>query len=149
MIEMRISVNISTRARPTVCLLKMGHFQPLFLYFRLFNTVDSKMFNIFFCQWPDSNSGPLKLEATAVPTEPQPLPDSLFIAKNHCYAPCTYLKSNNRLDHFTIGTLKVLCVKRSSFSKIFSGCSVICPIGRPSDILEPMTQSCNCCNKVL
>ena len=42
----------------------MGHSQPLFLYFCLFNTVDSKMFNINFCQWWDSNHGPLDLEAT-------------------------------------------------------------------------------------
>ena len=27
-----------------------------------------------FCRWLDSNSGPLVLEATALPTEPQPLP---------------------------------------------------------------------------
>ena len=45
-----------------------------FLYFRLFNIVDSKqMFNKF-CQWLDSNRGPLVSEATALPTEPQPLP---------------------------------------------------------------------------
>ena len=45
-----------------------------FLYFRLFNTVDSKqMFNTF-CQWLDLNRGPLLLEVTALPTEPQPMP---------------------------------------------------------------------------
>ena len=33
------------------------------------------MFNINFCQWLDSNCGPLELEATALPTEPQPLPN--------------------------------------------------------------------------
>ena len=40
-------------------------------------TVDSKqMFNINkFCQWLDSNRGPLVSEATALPTEPQPLPN--------------------------------------------------------------------------
>ena len=55
-------------------LKKMGHFRPLFLYFRLFDTVDSKqMFNKF-CQWLDLNRGPLVSEATALPTEPQPLP---------------------------------------------------------------------------
>ena len=31
--------------------------------------------NINFCQWLDSNHGPLVLEATALPTEPQPLPN--------------------------------------------------------------------------
>ena len=57
---------------------KMGHSQSLFLYFRLFNTVDSKqMFNISFCEWLDSNHRPLLLEATALPTEPQSLPNAL------------------------------------------------------------------------
>ena len=32
------------------------------------------MFNIKYCQWLDSNRGLLELEATALPTEPQPLP---------------------------------------------------------------------------
>ena len=42
----------------------MGHSQPLFLYFRPFNTVDSQqMFNKF-CRWLDSNCGPLVSEAT-------------------------------------------------------------------------------------
>ena len=54
--------------------LKMGHSRPLF-YFRLSITVDSKqMFHIEFCRWLDVNRGPLVLEATTLPTEPQPLP---------------------------------------------------------------------------
>ena len=57
-----------------VCLFKiMGHSWPLFLYFRLFNTIDSKMFNIIFCRWQDLNRGPLELEVTGLPNEPQPL----------------------------------------------------------------------------
>ena len=41
-------------------ILKMGHYRPLFLYFRLLNTVDRKqMFNIKFCLWLDLNRGPL------------------------------------------------------------------------------------------
>ena len=35
------------------------------------------MFNVIFCQWLDLNCGPLELEATALPTEPQPLPQNL------------------------------------------------------------------------
>ena len=31
------------------------------------------MFNIIFCQWLDSNRGPLELEATALPTEQPPI----------------------------------------------------------------------------
>ena len=57
----------------------MGHSRPLFLLLLPFQyTVDSKqMFNIKinFCQWLDSNHGPLVSEATALPTEPQPLPN--------------------------------------------------------------------------
>ena len=48
-----------------------------FLYFRLFNTqltVYKCSILINFCQWLDSNRGPLVSEATALPTEPQPLP---------------------------------------------------------------------------
>ena len=52
----------------------MGHYRPLFLYFRLFNTVDSRqMFHIKVCRWLDLNCGPPVSEATALPTEPQPL----------------------------------------------------------------------------
>ena len=51
----------------------MGHSRPLFFYFRLFNTVNSKC-SINFCLWLDSNRGPLELEATALPTASQPLP---------------------------------------------------------------------------
>ena len=48
---------------------------PRFLYFRLFITVDGiQMFYINICQWLDSNRGPVVSEATALPTEPQPLP---------------------------------------------------------------------------
>ena len=36
------------------------------------------MFDINFCHWLDSNIGPLELEATTLPTEPQPLPTCLF-----------------------------------------------------------------------
>ena len=51
--------------------LKMGHYRPLFLYFHLFDTVDSKqMFDINFCPWLDSNRGPLVSEATSLQTEP-------------------------------------------------------------------------------
>ena len=55
--------------------LKVGHSRSLFVYFRLFNTVAStQMFHIKVCRWLDSNRGPLVSEATALPTEPQPLP---------------------------------------------------------------------------
>ena len=55
--------------------LKVGH------YFRLFNTVAStQMFHIKVCRWLDSNRGPLVSEATALPTEPQPLSLSSYTA---------------------------------------------------------------------
>ena len=54
-----------------------------FLYFRLFNTqlrVYKCSILINFCRWLDSNRGPLVSEATALPTEPQPLPCSLYLS---------------------------------------------------------------------
>ena len=52
----------------------MGYSLSLFSLFCLFNTVDSKqMFNKRVWQWLDLNHGPLVSEATAPPTEPQPL----------------------------------------------------------------------------
>ena len=52
-----------------------GPFRPLFLYFCLYFTVYRKqVFNMKVCLWLDSNCGPLVSEATALPTEPQPLP---------------------------------------------------------------------------
>ena len=56
-------------------LSKNGHSRPLFRYFRIFITVDSKqILDLIDCRWLDSNCGPLVLEATALSTEPQPLP---------------------------------------------------------------------------
>ena len=54
----------------------IGHSTPVSLYFRLFNTVDSKQIRVRYksLPWLDSNRGPLATEATALPTEPQPLP---------------------------------------------------------------------------
>ena len=50
-----------------------------FLYFRLFFTVDSKqMFYIKVCQWLDSNRRPLVSEATALPTELQPITTNVY-----------------------------------------------------------------------
>ena len=37
------------------------------------------MFNINVCWWLDSNSRPLELEATVLPTEPQPLPNYCIV----------------------------------------------------------------------
>ena len=37
----------------------------------------------FFCQWLDLNRGPLVMEATALPTEPQPLPRSFRVWSDH------------------------------------------------------------------
>ena len=54
----------------------MGHWKPLFIYFRLFNTADNKqtIVQYKFCRWLESNRRPLISKATALPTEPQPLP---------------------------------------------------------------------------
>ena len=58
----------------------MGHSRPLFLYFNRFNTVDSKQMLIKDFQWMDSNHRSPVSEATALPTETQPLPyQNLFL----------------------------------------------------------------------
>ena len=59
-----------------------------FVYFCLFNTVDSAY---KFCQWPDSNCGPLVSEATALPTAPQPLPKSVHCCISGVAFPYYYL----------------------------------------------------------
>ena len=50
------------------------------------------MFNKF-CQWLDSNRGPLVLEATALPTEPQPLPDVTYLPNK------TFCRISQRIFH--------------------------------------------------
>ena len=54
-----------------------------FFIFRLFNTqlivYNNCSILINFCRWLDSNRGPLVSEATALPTEPQPLPKSINV----------------------------------------------------------------------
>ena len=51
-----------------------GLFFFIFVFFNTQLTVYKCSILINFCQWLDSNRGPLVLEATALPTEPQPLP---------------------------------------------------------------------------
>ena len=63
--------------------LKNGPFPAAFSFLLSFQyTVDIKqMFNVFviFCQWLDLHCGPLVLEATALPTEPNHYPNSCFV----------------------------------------------------------------------
>ena len=57
-------------------------YTPFPAYFPLFLSFQyswQKMFNKFFCRWLESNHKPLELEATALPTEPQPLPLIFFL----------------------------------------------------------------------
>ena len=54
---------------------KIGPFPASFsLNFGPFNKVKSKYDYLKFCRWLDLNCRPLVSEATALPTEPQPLP---------------------------------------------------------------------------
>ena len=50
-------------------LFQTDHSRPLFLLFLFFNTIQLTVNKCL-----DSNRGPLVLEATALPIEPQPLP---------------------------------------------------------------------------
>ena len=79
-----------------------GPFPASFFFIFVFSiqlTLDSKqMFNKF-CWWLDSNRGPLALQATALPTEPQPLPfaflgECFHNENDRCrYYPHVFLKS--------------------------------------------------------
>ena len=51
----------------------------LFFFIFVFSVHLTVNVNINFCWWLHSNRGPLELEATALPTEPQPLPWFSFI----------------------------------------------------------------------
>ena len=48
------------------------------------------MFNIKCCRWLDSNHRPLELEATALPTEPQPLPMKKYFDVSISEIVCRY-----------------------------------------------------------
>ena len=64
----------------------MCHSRPLF-FISVFSTNSyRKYWYNRSCQWLDSNQGPLVLEATALPTEPQPLPRQWIV--------CPWLDSN-------------------------------------------------------
>ena len=54
-------------------ILKSGPFPASFSLFSSFQCSWQLIFDIKFCQSLDSSHGPLELEATALPTEPQPL----------------------------------------------------------------------------
>ena len=54
---------------------KFGPFQASFFLYFVFSTVNRKYVHCKILRWLDSNRGPLVLEATALPTEPQPLPN--------------------------------------------------------------------------
>ena len=90
-------------------LLKMRHSRPLFLYFRLFNVVNSKqMFYIIVCRWLDSNRGPLVSKATALPTVP--LPNMPLLADEHraflglfSFLYFQYRRSMTRFEPWTSG----------------------------------------------
>ena len=75
--------------------LKIGFSQPLFLYFRLFNTVDRKQ---MFCKkvyrWLDSNCGPVESETTALPTEHQSLLYSVHFVNVFINAEFLYFVKN-------------------------------------------------------
>ena len=58
----------------------MGHPRPLSLYFRLFNLYVQLVDKV--CRCWDSNRGSLVSEATALPTEPPPLPIHLCVCSN-------------------------------------------------------------------
>ena len=84
----------------TCFFFKMGQSRPLFLYFRLFHTDDSKqMFYINVCRWLDSNRGPLVSEPIERIDHKH---NSLFLVwpLKHAALNKTTLKINNKGLHF-------------------------------------------------
>ena len=73
---------------PVFHFFKNGPFPASFSLFLSFQDSWQYMFNLIFCLWLDSKCGPLELEGTALPTEPQPLcftfyfPLFWFLARN-------------------------------------------------------------------
>ena len=57
-----------------VLFFKMGHFRPFF-FLLTFSIQLTLNVQFKFWRWTDSNCGPRKLEVTALPNEPQPLPN--------------------------------------------------------------------------
>ena len=84
---------LDSQSNPVICFLKW----PLFLYCRLFNTFDSECSIWIYCLWLDSNRGPLEFEATAQPTEPQPLPSSGDLL-NHQLPPIFQVRTYWRVE---------------------------------------------------
>ena len=68
LIELSLSSNVG---------FLLGHSRPLFHHFRLFFQFQCTIGKV--CRCSDSNRGSLVSEATALPTEPPPLP------QKHCY----------------------------------------------------------------
>ena len=67
--------SILWRFQTMLLCLKMGPSRPLFIHFRLFNTVDS----INFANDCIRTADLMESEATALPTEPQPLPLTVLL----------------------------------------------------------------------
>ena len=92
---------------------KVGNSQPLFLYFSYFQQLRVHMFIIIFFRWLDGNHGPLELEATGLPTKPQPLPwtfnSSFAIIFCHIAPHVDYLWLSSRL--VTYGSMHVFHFK--------------------------------------
>ena len=78
-----------------------------FRYFCLFQHLTANMFVIKLCRRLDSNCGPLELEATALPTEPQPLPNEIPRVL------CTFLLLSKfaHLHRSRFRTTKIFCLQ--------------------------------------
>ena len=119
-----------------------------FLYFRLFNTqLTVNKCSINFSRLLDSNHGPMVLEATALPTEPQPLPTgfiSYFIQRSPflnvflCWdkkgwtMTASYLSTNNKTDVY-LPTSWPIILKSANGSNKVSENTHLCKVwyGRP------------------
>ena len=92
------------------CCFLNGPFPASFLYFCLFNKVDSKqMFHIKVWRWLDLNLGPLVSFATALTAESQPLPSPIVVST------VMSLEYNNRALWYSISSGQWMCPTLSTF----------------------------------
>ena len=105
----------------------MGHYLPLFLYFRRCHTVDSRqMFNIKnkFCQLLDRNCGPLVLKVTILPIVPQPMPFKCYFSwirsrfhaeiSTFILCPKSYVFLHYQSELFQLSILTLLCMRSTT-----------------------------------
>ena len=111
----------------------MDHLQPPFRLFSYFKTVANKqILYLKLCLWVDSNRGPLMSEATATPTDPQPLLSFMLVGHSLTESDtfCIFCQNLNRVslgnscDLFTSSKVRLPRPLFNLFSVFFKQTSI-------------------------